>query len=123
MGIVIIIKSLGIVFALIGILYLWKPEIFKWFIGFFKQGSRIYIAGIVRFILAVIFLVGARECRYFWVIFAFGIIFLLSGLLIFMLGPVKIRQMLEWYEKQSSILMRIIALIIIIVGTVVVYSA
>lgn len=123
MGIVIVIKSLGIVFALIGIAYLLRPDFFKWLIGFFKQGNRMYFAGVIRFILAVIFLVGATECRYFWVILGFGIIFLLSGMLIFMLGPGKIRQMFEWYEKQSNILFRVIAVIIIAVGAVVIYSA
>ena len=123
MGIVLIIKSLGIVFVLIGIVYLWRPDFFKWLIGFFKQGNRIYLAGVIRFILAVIFLVGATECRYFWVILIFGIIFLLSGLLIFMLGPVKIRRMFEWYEKQSTVLFRIIASIVLIVGAVIIYSA
>ncbi len=123
MGIVIVIKSLGIVFALIGILYLWRPDFFKWLIGFFKQGNRMYIAGVIRFILAVVFLVGATECRYFWVILIFGIIFLLSGLLIFMLGPAKIRRMFEWYEIQSTILYRIIAFFVLAVGAVIIYSA
>ena len=123
MGMYIVIKSLGIVFALIGIVYLLRPDIIKRLMEFFKKGNRIYFAGLIRFVLAVVFLVGARECRYSWVIFIFGILFLLSGLLIFMLGPEKIRRLLDWYQEQPTLIFRIIALIVIAVGIVIVFSA
>ena len=123
MGIVIVIKSLGIIFAIIGIVYLLKPEFLKWLMEFFKKGNRIYFAGVLRFTLAVICLVGARECRYPWVIFILGILFLIGGLLIFTLGPEKIRHMFDWYQQQSIIVFRVIALIVLIVGAVVIYSA
>ena len=123
MGIVVVIKSLGIIFAVIGIVYLLRPDFLKWMMEFFKKGSRIYIGGVLRFVMAVIFLVGARECRYFWVIFTFGILFLIGGLLIFMLGPEKIRRIFDWYQQQSTLVFRAIALIVLIVGAVIIYSA
>lgn len=123
MNIVIIIKLLGIVFALVGIAYLLRPGVTKWLMGFFKKGSRMYFPGVVRFALAVVFFVGARECRYPWIIFAFGVLFFLSGLLIFLLGPARIRRLLEWYEKQPVFIFRVIAVIVTLVGAVVVFSA
>ena len=123
MGMHIIIKSLGIVFAIMGIMYLLRPSIIKWLMEFIKKGKRIYLAGLLRFALAIVFLVGARECRYPWIIFAFGIIFLLSGLLIFMLGPEKIRRILDWYGEQPTLIFRVIAIIVIAVGLIVVFSA
>jgi uncharacterized protein YjeT (DUF2065 family) len=122
MGIDIVIKSLGILFAVIGIVYLLRPDFLKWMMEFFKKGNRIYFSGVLRFALAVVFLVGARECRYPWVIFIFGILFLIGGLLIFSLGPKKIRRMFDWYLRQSSLVFRAIALIVLIVGAVVIYS-
>lgn len=123
MGMHIIIKILGILFALIGVVYLLRPNIIKWLMEFIKKGKRIYLAGLLRFALAIVFLVGARECRYFWVVFAFGIIFLLSGLLIFMLGPEKIRRILDWYGEQPTLIFRVIAIIVIAVGVIIVFSA
>ena len=123
MNIVIIIKLLGVIFALIGIGYLLRPDAAKWLMGFFKKGSRMYFPGVVRFVLAVVFFVGARECRYFWIIFAFGVLFLLSGLLIFLLGPARIRKILDWYQKQPTFVFRVIAVIVIAVGVIVVFSA
>ena len=123
MRIVLVIKSLGILFSLMGIAYLLRPDIIKKLMVFFKKGQRIYLAGLLRFALAVVFFVGARECRYFWIIFACGIIFLLSGLLIFMLGPEKIRRMFNWYQNQPILFFRVIALIVLIFGAIVILSA
>ena len=123
MRIVIVIKSLGMLFTLMGIAYLLRPNIIKKLMGFFKKGKRIYFAGLIRFALAVVFFVGARECRYFWIIFASGIIFLTGGLLIFMLGPEKIRRILDWYEQQPALIFRVIALIVLAFGAIIIFSA
>jgi uncharacterized protein YjeT (DUF2065 family) len=123
MDMVIVIKSLGIVFALIGFVYLIKPNILKGLMGFSKKGKRIYFAGLIRFVLAVIFLLAATQCRKPKIIGAFGILFLLSGVLIFVLGPDTIRRIFDWYEKQSTVIFRIIASIVIAVGIVILFSA
>jgi hypothetical protein len=41
-------------FSLMGIAYLLRPEIVKKLMGFFKKGKRIYLAGLIRFALAVL---------------------------------------------------------------------
>ena len=118
-----VIKIVGIIIVLIGILFLLKPDVMKIIMGFMKKGRRIYLAGLLRFALAVIFLLGARECNYKWIIAAFGIIFLISGLLIFTIGPEKIRRMLDWYQNQPALIFRVIAGIVLACGAVIVYSA
>ena len=123
MRIVIVIKSLGMLFCLMGIAYLLRPDIIKKLMVFFKKGKRIYFAGLIRFALAVVFFVAARECRYPWIIFACGIIFLISGFLIFMLGPEKIRRILDWYEQQPALIFRIIALVVLVFGAIIIFSA
>ncbi len=119
----IVIKSLGIIFALLGTAYLLRPDIIKRLMVFFKKGKRIYFAGILRFALAVVFFAGARECRYPWIIFLFGTAFLLSGLLIFILGAEWFRRMFDWYHDQSYLLFELIAFVVAIVGVIIIYSA
>jgi hypothetical protein len=123
MRIVIVIKSLGMLFALMGVAYLLRPEIIKKLMGFFKKGKRIYFAGILRLALAIVFLIAARECRYPWIIFASGVIFLAGGLLIFLLGPEKIRRILNWYQEQSTLIFRVIAVIVLVFGVIIILSA
>ena len=123
MGMDIVIQSLGIVFALAGIVYLLRPDVMKWLMEFFKQGKRMYFAGLIRFALAIVFLVGARECKRFWVIFAFGILFIIGGLLIFTIGLERFKSIIDWWQKQSLLLLRVMALITLAVGAVIIYSA
>jgi len=118
-----IIQVLGILIVLVGIVYLLKPDVMKWLMEFFKQGKRIYLAGLIRLVLAIVFLLAARECDITWVIVAFGILLLISGILIFMLGPRRLKSILEWWQKQPTLLLRVLALIALAVGAVIIYSA
>ena len=118
-----VIKIIGIAIALMGFVYILRPDIMKWLMEFFKKGKRIYFAALIRFALAVVFLAAARECKYPWVIFVFGILCLLGGLLILVLGPEKIRRMFEWYQKQPVLLLRVIALIALAIGAIIIISA
>lgn len=119
----VVIKIIGIVFVLVGILYLFKPKAAKSMMGFFKKGIRMYFAGLLRFALGVVFLLAARECRQFWIILGLGIVFLLSGLMIFIVGLKRLKSILEWWQNKSDMLIRIIAVIPIVIGGVIIYSA
>ena len=119
----IVIKIIGIVFVFIGIVYLLKPEVMKWLMEFFKKGKRIYLAGLIRLALEVIFLLAARECDIHWIIVTFGVLFLISGILLFMIGPEKFKSMIEWWQKQSALLLRVLALITLAVGAVIIWAA
>jgi uncharacterized protein YjeT (DUF2065 family) len=119
----IVIRIIGIVFVFMTIVYLLKPDIMKSLMEFFKQGRRIYFAALVRFVLAIVFLLVAGQCRYFWVIFAFGVLFIISGLLIFILGSEKVKSYINWWQKQPLVLLRVMALIGLAIGALIIYSA
>lgn len=118
-----IIWGLGIVFVFVGMLFLIRPDVSKQIVEFFNKGKRIYLAGLIRFALAVVFLLGARDCKVKWVIAAFGILFLISGLVVCMLGPKRLRPVLDWFQRQSSIVIRVIAVIILAAAVVIIHSA
>lgn len=119
----IVIQIIGIVIVFLAVLFLIKPDIMKRLLEFFKQGKRIYLAGLVRLVLAVVFLLAARECDITWVIVIFGILFLISGLSIFMIGAERLRPMLTWFQNQSALFRRVMAAIVLAVGAVIIYSA
>ena len=118
-----VVEIIGIAFIVIALLCFGKPNVFKRMLDFFKHGKRLYLAGLMRFVLAVIFLLAANQCNKPRIIGAFGILFLMSGVLIFMLGPKKLSPLLQWYLKQSVLLLRIIAVLIVAIGALIIYSA
>jgi len=119
----IVIRVIGIVFVFMTIVYFLKPDIMKRLMEFFKQGRRMYFAALIRLVLAIVFLLAARQCHHFWVIFAFGVLFIISGLLIFILGPEKVRAYINWWQKQPVMLLRVMALVGLAIGAIVIYSA
>jgi len=119
----IVIRIIGIFFIAVAIIYFLKPNVLKGIMQFFRQGKRLYLAGLIRFILAIVFLVAARECDITWVIVAFGILFIISGLLIFLLGLEKTKSIIDWYQKQSVLFLRVLALIALTLGAIIIYSA
>ena len=119
----IVIKIVGIVIVFAAVMYLLKPDIMKKLMEFFKQGKRIYLIGLIRFALAVILLLGAGQCRFAWVIILLGILFIISGLLIFILGTERVKSILDWYLKQPLTILRLLALIALAIGAVIIYAA
>ena len=119
----LVIKIIGIVFVAIAVVYILKPGVMNGLFEFFKKGNRVYLAAPIRLALAVVFLLGARECKHFWVIMALGILLLISGGGVLVLGPRKLRPMIEWFQGQSEILQRVVALIVLAVGVVIIISA
>jgi uncharacterized protein YjeT (DUF2065 family) len=118
-----IIRIIGTVIAVIGLVYMVRPQIMRATTQFFAKGSRLYIAAMVRFALAIVFIMGARHCGIKWVIVMFGLIFLLSGLLIFMMGLPKAKTILRWFLEQPNFIARVAAGIVIAVGLIIVYAS
>lgn len=119
----IVIEIVGIIIVALAVVYLLKPEVMKYLMAFFKKGRRMYFAGLIRLALAVLFFSSYRECDKSWIIFAFGIVFLISGLLIFILGLERLKSMFDWYQKQSAVIFRVIALVALAFGVVIIYAA
>jgi uncharacterized protein YjeT (DUF2065 family) len=118
-----VIRSIGIIVVLIAVVYMLKPVMAKRFIGLLQKGSRIYLDGAINLALAAVLLIGARDCRYSWVIFICGFVFLAEGLLIFGLGPKKTRPLLDWSLQQSEELFQFLGLLIGILGVAIIFSA
>jgi len=119
----IVVKIIAVAFILMGVLLAAYPQLLKRLIGLVAKGIRIYLIGLIRLALAVVFLLAARECKNFWLIFIFGILFLLSGLLVFLLGPRRLRPMLDWLQRQSALLLRVLAVVIVLIGILIVVEA
>ena len=118
-----IVKAAGTIIVCIELASFLKPELLRASMRFFAKGKRLYVTALVRFALATLFFAGSKECDVSWVIVLFGVLFLVSGMLILILGLGRVRLMLAWYETQSVALLRVIALISLAVGMIIVCAA
>jgi len=118
-----IVRIVAVLFILSGILYVVRPNAAKSLIQFFAKGNRIYLAGIIRFALAILLLLSVHDCNLRWVIIAFGVLLILSSVLIFSLGPKKLAGLLNWAQRQPALILRMMGLIAIALGGILIYSA
>lgn len=119
----LIVKIIGIFIIIMSVICIIKPAVTRALIKFFIKGSRIYFAGIIRLIFAVIFLLAASQCKNPVAIIIFGLLMLLGAILVFVLGPIKINRYLSWWQERSDTIFRIIYLVGIAIGSAIIYFA
>lgn len=118
-----IITAIGALIVVEGILFIINPLLMRKLIEFFIKGKLIYIAGVIRVILAILFLTLASQCAHPWLIILFGIAFLIGAIVIFALELEKIKNMLRWWLTQKDYMIRIVGSIAAILGLLIIYGS
>lgn len=118
----ILVKLIGIVIVLMGVILLLSPGTMKQLIAFWGQGKRIYMAGILRLLFGAILLLAASQCRLVGVVVILGILMLIGGTLIFVLGLARIKSILNWWDRRTPQVIRLMGLIILAIGALLIYS-
>jgi len=90
--------------------------------GFLARGRMVYLVGMLRLAIGLLFLVSARECEHTRFVIALGILFLISGASVFIIRLDKIKTTLNWFSKRSMITIRLIALLPIVIGAVIIWA-
>ena len=117
------VKLMGIILVVFGAIYFVKPNAIKKSVRFWVKDKRIYFGAILNLLIGVIFLVTASKCTIPWIVVIVGIWSLLKGILAFALGPKKINFIVEKLTEGSVKTLRIFAVIALILGTLLIYSA
>jgi hypothetical protein len=117
-----VIRLIGIICCGFGISSLFRPAILKKFLRFFKEGKRLYLAGLVRLVIGSIFLSGAPNCKIPAVLAILGLIIGISGILIFLFTD-RIKVLLNYIEPKPTWLFHLFSILIFGFGVLVLYSA
>lgn len=118
-----VIKSIGILIAIIGVVFVTMPQLALRFIAFAKQGKRVYIGGVVRIVLGALLIWTSGVATIMWIPLVFGILMVIAGILIFVLGVEKIHRVLIWWESKDEHFRRAWAVAAAVVGVLLIYSA
>jgi uncharacterized protein YjeT (DUF2065 family) len=117
------LKIIAILIIINGIFVLIRPDFMRKYFEIFTQGSKIYLAAVIKAIFALIFLFGAKKgCAHEWVIILFGILALAGAVFIIAL-PQKSRAMTAWFAARNNTILRILSLIYLLIGALLIYSA
>ncbi len=120
---IMLIKLIGIFITAMGIMELLNPKMAKRMLVFWRQGKNIYIGGLIRVLVGVIFLYYAPQAKFPEVIFMLGILASLAGLIIFLLWLEMTRAMIDWWDKKPDSIVRLVSLLTLAFGVLIIYAA
>lgn len=118
----VLAKLIGVIIMVIGTVIMLNPDVFKRMVSFWKVDKRLYIAGVVRLIFAIVFLSVASSCRLPAVIYTFGVLVLIGAVLVFALGSEKMKRMLAWWDAKPPSILRLMGLAALLMGALIIYS-
>lgn len=117
-----VILVIGIVIILWGIWIVIKPGVVKAILTRLR-GPLVFVPGLLRIALGVVFLVLARDCRNKWIIMAFGVIFFAAGIGMFMIKLAKLKTFFDRWANRAPLTIRILGIIAAAVGGIIAYAA
>ena len=120
---VTLVKLLGIVIAGFGVAYFVNPNIMKSYMDFWKTRKKLYLGGALAFLIGIVFLLAASQCRWRGFIVAFGILSLAKGIWLLVIRQEKAISILDWWAKRPIAFLRGHAVLAIIIGVLLIYSA
>ena len=120
---IMLIRLLGAVVVVMGLIFGIKPEIFQKYVKFWNSRKRIVIGGIISFLFGVVFLLSASRCRVPAVITILGIWAIIKGIILFVLKERRLSTYLEWWSKKPLSVMRLIGIISLAFGILVIWCA
>ena len=119
---VALVKLLGIVIVGFGVAFFVNPNIIKQYMAFWKTRQRLYLGAALAFLIGIVFLLAASQCRWTGFIVAFGILSLAKGIWLFIFGQEKLISFMDWWAKRPNTFLRGYAVFAITLGVLLIYS-
>ena len=116
-------RLIGIISLGAGLIFLLNPATMKKLLSYMLKGKRIYGIGVARIIAGLILLMAASQCRVIWAVIVLGILPLAGGIIIFILGIDKCKDMTKKWQAKSRKILRLVSFAPIIFGLLILYFA
>ena len=120
MNIVVII--VGWLILLLGLLGIASPH---WLVNAvlgMSSATRFWVTVMVRIVVGIIFLFAARRCRVAWLVYLFGVIILLSGIVLLFLGAGRLDEIVNWFAARSDAGLRSAYFVDVIIGALLIFA-
>ncbi len=119
---IILVKLISVIILVEGIVFLLSPKAMKKWVNFWAKEKRLYIGAALALLFGIIFLSIASQCKLPMVLTIMGVMSLIKGIVIFALGPEKMKARLDWWSARPAGTARIIGIIAIAIGALLLYS-
>ena len=118
----IIVVIVGWLILLLGLLGIASPHSLVNAVLAMPSATRFYVTVIVRIVVGIIFLFAARRCRVAWLVYLFGVIILLSGIVLLFLGAGRLDGIVNWFAARSGAGLRFAYVVDVIIGALLIFA-
>ena len=118
----IIVLIVGWLILLLGLLGIASPHSLVDAVVGMSSATRFYVTVIVRIVVGIIFLYAARRCRVAWLVYLFGVIILLSGIVLLFLGAGRLDEIINWFAARSDAGLRSAYIVDVIIGFLLIFA-
>ncbi|MBF0384360.1 MAG: DUF2065 family protein [Candidatus Omnitrophica bacterium] len=108
---VILVKIVGVLIMALGLVIFASPQFTQKIFDFFKEGKRIYYAGVIRTVVGLVLFICASRSSVPLAAIALGLMFLVSGIVIFAADPEKLKAFISSYSEMPSLVIRLLGLV------------
>ena len=113
---IVLVKLIGVIVALFGLTIFSAPQLSAKIFEFIKEGKRIYAAGVIRVCIGLLLMIAAHHSRIPVASVALGILFLISGIIVFAADLDKLKGILSHYQDLPVLILRLLGLIAVSFG-------
>ncbi|HBG78417.1 MAG TPA: hypothetical protein DDW84_06165 [Phycisphaerales bacterium] len=116
-------KIIAILIIIDGIVVMLRPDFLKKYCLMFSRGAGIYLAAAIKALVGIAILFGVSEqCRYEWILIAFGIL-ALAGAAFVIAAPQKARAIAGFFAEKSTTTLRLLSVVYLLMGAILIYSS
>jgi uncharacterized protein YjeT (DUF2065 family) len=108
---VLLAKFIGALIMSIGFVIFASPAFTQELFNFFKQGKRIYYAGVFRTGVGLVLFLSASQSSVPLAAIALGLMFLVSGIAVFAAEQEKMKSFMEAYSQMPPLVIRLFGLV------------
>ena len=116
----LLVKAVGILIVALGVVFLVDSEKMRRYMAYWQKNKNIYLGGVLALLFGILFLSAASRCG--WFISVIGVLSIIKSILIFALGPERIKKILGWWEGKPVSVLRWMAVIPLAFGILIIYS-
>lgn len=108
---IILVKLVGVLIMALGLVIFASPAFTQKIFDFFKEGKKIYIAGVIRTVVGILLFLCASQSAVPLAAIALGLMFLVSGIVVFAADIEKLKAFIASYSQMPTLVIRLLGLV------------
>lgn len=119
---ILLAKIVALLITALGMAFVVNPALMDPWIRFWTTGKRWYGIGILRIAVGIICLLAAFQARTSGILSMLALLFLASGVFVFVVGSEKLKIYISWWADLSALARRLLGVVTVAFGVMMIFA-